>query len=111
VFPIGSNVVGDATSVYNCHAYAWLGSSYYWLNDPTPLMTDGSYTRVGTGRTMQPGQIIYYTMPGNEHSGIVISTSGNTIRSKWGEWSLVEHARENCPYYYAIVANPFEFYE
>ena len=107
----GAEVVGDATLTYNCHAYAWMRTTSYWLNDPTAFMTDGTYTRLSSNAAIEPGQVIYYPYSGNEHSGLVISTSGNSVRSKWGPQSLVEHARDNCPYFFAVLATPFIYYE
>lgn len=106
----GVSISGSSTAKYNCHAYAWIKSSSFWLDDPTPYRTDGTYTKVSADTPMAIGQVIYYTSPGDEHSGRVISTTGNCIESKWGQQSLVKHTIENCPYLYYVLVEPYQFY-
>lgn len=103
----GASVVGDATIKYNCHAYAWAGSTSYWMNDPSKYWEDGSYTLQTWNSPSVVGQKAYYGGEGKEHSGVVIRLSGNTIKSKWGEQSLVEHSVSSCPYFYIPLAVQF----
>ena len=104
-------IVGNYTSNYNCHSYAWHSrstSNDKWMNDPIAYFTDGSYFE----STGQVGDIVVYFNIYNEpiHSGVVIArqsgTQDNTfgvlnlltIRSKWGKGYLIEHNGLNCPY-------------
>jgi hypothetical protein len=93
----------SATTMYNCHSYAWYSTSSsnsYWMNDPALYMSDGSYTKVGFTPTAS-GQIMYYPVPGG-HSAIVYTPSSNiwsvVLTSKWGEYGLYRHNYGNDPY-------------
>lgn len=103
----GSSVVGNATIKYNCHAYAWAGSTSVWMNNPSKYWTDGSYSLKSSNKPTATGQKVYYPGSGREHSGNVIRLSGNQIRSKWGEQSVVEHSVGNCPYYFIPLSVKF----
>lgn len=103
----GAVVVGDATIKYNCHAYAWAMQPYVWMNDPSQYWLDGSYNVQSVDSPGMIGQKAYYGGVGKEHSGIVVSLSGNHIRSKWGEQSLVEHSISNCPYFFIPLSVNF----
>lgn len=89
----------SATFKYNCHSYAWNSTSTsnkWWMDDPSAYMTDGSYSKT----TAAGGWKIFYTAPGNEHSGIISSVNGNTVlvTSKWGAYGLYRHEDWDCPY-------------
>lgn len=94
----GAVVVGDATSTYNCHAYAWRvseGGSNVWVGLSTTTAedvywADGSFVPDGTNYT----KISY---EGGNHSAIRSSDAGYFV-SKWGEWPLVKHTPFNCPF-------------
>lgn len=103
----GASVVGDATIKYNCHAYAWAGNTTVWMNDPSKYWSDGSYSLKASNSPTATGQKAYYPGSGNEHSGNVIRLSGNQIRSKWGEQSVVEHSVSNCPYFFIPLSVKF----
>lgn len=103
----GVNIVANATVRYNCHAFAWPQSTSFWMNDPSAYWNDGSYSLASTYSPTAVGQRVTYA--GTTHSGIVISLAGNGVRSKWGEYCLVEHSLTNCPYYYAPVV--LQFYQ
>jgi len=97
----------EATTTYNCHAYAWYmregNSKKIWLNplgDPQigtlrlPPVEDGSYTRTNTA----PGRkIVYYDNTGAAHSGVVYANTGWVV-SKWGAGCLMRHMISDCPY-------------
>ena len=88
-------IVGEATVSYNCHAYAWSvseGGEKYWMNDPTPYMTDGSYTLTNS-IDPKATKIFYY---GGNHSAV--KSSGGYFISKWGTSCLVRHTPDDCPY-------------
>ena len=56
----GAVVVGNATNKYNCHAFAWAGSKFVWMNDPSIYWEDGSYELEGHDSPDRIGQKIYY---------------------------------------------------
>ena len=93
-------IVGDATIRYNCHAYVFARRTDFWMNDPSLYWRDGSCHVQAINAPTRIGQIIWYPGHGNEHSGRVVRLSGNTIRSKWSERSLVEHTIGNSPYFF-----------
>lgn len=85
-----------ATTNYNCHSYAWYSTSsnnIFWMDDPSPYKTDGSYRNVGFLPT-SPGQKLYYPVLGG-HTAIVNKTSssiwGVDMTSKWGSAGLYKH--------------------
>lgn len=100
-------ILGEATTTYNCHAYAWYmregNSKKIWLNPDgvsamgtlrLPPVEDGSYTRTNTA----PGRkIVYYDNTGAAHSGVVYANTGWVV-SKWGAWCLMRHMISDCPY-------------
>lgn len=115
----GVGLLRSATTNYNCHSYAWYSQAYkntYWLNDPKPYMTDGSYMYQGT-TSGYGGERVYYSVAGNEHSGIVYNRVAGAIGpdayqnvnvlSKWGHYGLVRHSAQNCPYYASGLALQF----
>lgn len=92
-------VVSGPSPTYNCHSYAWYDKSAtnpYWIDNPTPFMTDGYYMKVSN-----PGVAykVYYR-GANDHSGIVTSLSNNTttVTSKWGYLGVFSHELMDCPY-------------
>lgn len=78
------------------------------MNDPSTYWTDGSYRLVATNAPTALSQKAYYSGYGKEHSGVVVSLTGNQIKSKWGEQSLVLHSIGNCPYFF--IPLEVEFY-
>jgi len=106
----GVTLVSTGTCRYNCHSYAWHSQSTdnpYWIPDPNPYMTDGSYTRVMNGNvntnatSVVPGDIVVYT--GRSHSAILTgSVSGEpiatrTLISKWGISGVFIHRTTQVP--------------
>ena len=87
--------LGEATSKYNCHAYAWSmseGGREVWMNDPTLYMTDGSYT-LTSSTDLKATKIFYY---GGNHSAV--KSYGRYFVSKWGDLCLFKHYPDDCPY-------------
>lgn len=90
----------SATTTYNCHSYAWNMSEdgstctvayFYGDTDESIYWTDYSYIE-----TTEPyASKISYTS--DDHSAIQTSTQGIYI-SKWGDWPLMQHARDYGPY-------------
>ncbi len=101
-------VLRDPTGKYNCHSYAWYdtsSSNTYWMNDPTPYMTDGSYDMIAstTDFTKVPSEVSYnakvvWLDSSGEaiHSGIKLSST--TVVSKWGICGLYRHEQNYSPY-------------
>lgn len=99
--------VRDATKKYNCHSYAWYSTSasnYYWMPDPRPYTTDGSYQETSSSRN---GNKVYwqeeiYGTFYPEHSGILAdnlkSSPYISCNSKWGQLGLYNHPLGDCPY-------------
>lgn len=91
-------LISDPSKRYNCHSYAWYNntfSNYYWMDDPSPYMTDGSY-HIGFGTST--GFKAYWTTA--SHSAIIVSVANNvaTFESKWGSLGVYRHTASNCPY-------------
>lgn len=98
----GVTILKEATSTYNCHAYAWY---LFWNSSATPVWMgvngnpthvyweDGSYVKVNDPSVA--GTIAAYTS--SNHSAIVTSDP-NTFNSKWGQLPLIQHKKEVCPY-------------
>lgn len=89
---------GEATSAYNCHAYAWYcseGNSYVWINTPgdDAFWNDGSFVQT----TNTAGKDCKVSFLNDDHSAVTSSRSGYLI-SKWGHDSLFEHSINDCPY-------------
>ena len=98
----GITLVASASKKYNCHSYAWYSqttSNPYWMNDPSAYMRDGSYKAGGYKKNNK----IYYATLGNEHSGVVdqvkVGMAGCYVTSKWGQYGLIRHFYNYCPYY------------
>jgi len=90
----------SATTTYNCHGYAWHISEggsivpiayYYGDTDESIYWTDYSYIET----TEAYASKISYTS--DNHSAIQTSTQG-IYRSKWGDYPLMQHARDYGPY-------------
>ena len=91
--------LGEATSKYNCHAYAWSmseGGREVWMNDPTLYMTDGSYTLTNSADPKATKIYYYNDNPYELHSAI--KSFGGYFVSKWGSLCLIRHAPNDCPY-------------
>lgn len=90
-------LLNHSSRQYNCHAYAWLGSTNVW-------MSDGSYNNVSkfftndlyTESQNAPNYKVHYYM--GDHSAIQYYTDNHgTYVSKWGEGPLVRHGAANVP--------------
>lgn len=99
----GITIISPSTKKYNCHSYAWYSASQsnpYWMNNPAKYMSDDSYKKTG----YRVGVRIYYGgVSDKEHSGIVsnvrVGYAGCYVKSKWGQYGLMNHFYNNCPYY------------
>lgn len=105
------NVVklGEPTSSYNCHNYAFVkseGGAEFWLNDPgdDAFWNDGSY--VATTNTSQANLKVSYQ---GDHTAVTTSTSNQAI-SKWGAWGLYRHNITDVPIPY-LPNNPLTYYK
>lgn len=111
--------ISVGTCKYNCHSYAWYNRSpmnTVWIDDPTPFMNNGMYTRKFLGSvsssanstSVRYGDIIFYgNVNGNPetwHSAVYYSqmNSGAPLAthrcvSKWGQLGVFEHALAVVP--------------
>ncbi|MGP1476180.1 MAG: hypothetical protein ACTTJK_01725 [Phocaeicola sp.] len=102
-------VIGDATTTYNCHSYAWNmseGGPVCWLNSVPDLhyyWDDGSYVETIES---QAEKVRYYA--GN-HSAIKDPQNNNMYISKWGALPLVRHPLNVGPPEYSM--NHRKFYK
>lgn len=94
----------DPSKKYNCHSYAWYSTStsnYYWMNNPSAYMTDGSYSKASTEKA---GNKVTWKSSSGEiiHSGIFATYQGGgpykACTSKWGQLGLYNHKLADCPY-------------
>lgn len=77
---------------YNCHSYAWYvasNSNQYWMDDPSPYMSDGSYSKTSSPSS---NKRIYYN---GTHSGIMIDST--KVKSKWGNMGVFNHHINSVP--------------
>lgn len=93
----------NPTKKYNCHSYAWYSTSasnYYWMNDPSLYMSDGSYTN--TSSTSFGNKIYWKSGTTPIYSGILAAyVNGGpyfSCTSKWGNLGLYNHLVNDCPY-------------
>ena len=122
----GLQPIANPTVKYNCHSYAWYSQSTsnpYWVNDPTPFLTDGSYYVVNKTNAGVGDRVVYYnsvngTYSQPNHSAVITSytnTSNSqrefTLKSKWGMSGLYQHSLTNCPYYYYHGENYTSIYD
>jgi len=87
--------LSDASSTYNCHAYAWHisgGGEIVWIDDPSIYWEDGSYVSVYSEALAS--KVSY---DATYHSAVTSTTPGYYI-SKWGSYPLMYHAALECPY-------------
>jgi tetratricopeptide (TPR) repeat protein len=100
--------ISSASRRYNCHAYAWHitenGWDYVWIGYETETAEDiywedGSYDEVSEACATK----VRYS--GN-HSAIT-TTTPNVYISKWGQWPLVMHNKNDVPPGYGT---PYKFY-
>lgn len=99
-------LVADATTQYNCHAYAWFmyyGGPVrsYWMNNPSSYWGDGSYRFITSDSSGSPipgfvpdGTRVSYV--GGDHSAVKIY--GSRFESKWGRLPRMQHSPAYTPY-------------
>lgn len=90
--------VDEATSTYNCHAFAWRNSNsdIYWLNHPNEdlFWLDNSYIEV----PFYDSKATRVSYQDDDHSARCYE-DGYLI-SKWGALPLMRHLPEDSPYTY-----------
>lgn len=110
------DLVTTARASFNCHSFAWLQTIFndyqcIWLNSFTPLIADGTYSRLNN-----PVYNCVITYIG--HSGIVNRTNDFNpykykyepyVISKWGTGPIVRHYASNCPYAQNVIT--FGYYK
>lgn len=104
--------VASATSMYNCHSYAWYlpsTSNNRWINNDDILIAnvvdDYHCVALTSQQSPQVGDIIVYeyrqwagctaAYDPWAHSGIVISTNPIRVRSKWGACCVWIHSKDD----------------
>lgn len=101
----GISKLGNATSKYNCHSYAWYytsTSNTYWISDVELYMYDDHST--GSSNPSVGSIAVYYDIYGNPlHSAVVTAVNGTeiTCKSKWGANGLFEHNIARVPVSYS----------
>ncbi len=100
----------NASTVYNCHSYAWYrhsATNSYWIMDITQFTLDSACSVVTSAQINDI--IVYMDANGNPiHSGVVysIGSSGElTIGSKWGQAGAYIHSIGSVPADY--YSNPY----
>lgn len=102
----GATLIAGATNSYNCHGFAWLGTTDGWLNDPWPLKYCKTYltSKYGAPTASQISwmdakttPVVIYYNASSSHSGQY--EGSGMIESKWGLAGRYEHTFTNCPYY------------
>lgn len=110
--------ISVGTCKYNCHSYAWYSTSTsntYWINNPAPYMSDGSYSKVLSGIStssinVNDGDIVIYGVQSEPtHSAIIVGNATGAplgtrnVRSKWGILGVFEHSVANVDDSYDVV--------
>ena len=99
----GATFRGNASARYNCHSYAWHQretTNSVWLNSISPLTNTYQLSKYWTSdlyqsTTSSNADIVHYS--DTDHSAVAL-TNGNYL-SKWGQYPLMEHQYNNCPYW------------
>lgn len=97
--------IGNSTTNYNCHSYAWYLQSLTnknWMNNPSLYMSDGSYRQITSLLEATVGTKVFYV---TSHSAVVTTNSGPIshvgslrVTSKWGQGPLMAHTVDYSPY-------------
>lgn len=103
-------ILGDPTSHYNCHSYAWCEDATWndrWIDDPSLFVTDVHSIRPVSEENAQPGDIVIYFESDNviSHSAVIseVSPDGIYCISKWGASVLCRHEIDNVPNTYKYL--------
>lgn len=96
--------ISGASSIYNCHSYAWHMSSWnnpYWMKNPENYWKDHSYNPYNPGSNFQAySRAVFRTNnssnPESWHSVLIRkaytgSTKYVVAESKWARYGLYEH--------------------
>ena len=90
--------VDEATTTYNCHAYAWSvteGGEKVWMGRTTnPTNTywlDGSYISATSGSATKVSYL-------SDNHSVVTTGMPDIFISKWGLGPLMRHHKSHCPY-------------
>ena len=110
-----TDIIGESTKTYNCHAYAWHMAegftSKVWIGDPAQYYySDLWNTCFEECNSAEAERIIYFYeyWVGNVnyrnllHSAIKSSVSGK-FESKWGSGLLIRHNPAQVPYAYNLL--------
>ena len=70
----------EATTNYNCHSYAWhlqTLPNVFWINDPSPYMTDGSWIVRRGDKQIQIRKGLPQSLKGYDTIGYSLFSCGN----------------------------------
>lgn len=107
-----SDILAEASSAYNCHAYAWHlregNTNQVWVNNAIPAnppaclpqthnidryWTDGCFIKVCN--VTDADKIHYYC---GDHSAVNSTVVAGKFESKWGSWPVIRHNPTTVPY-------------
>ena len=96
----GIQILGYATTKYNCHSYAWhqpYTTNTSWITYPFPYLLDAHCSETPTPSV--GSIIVYYGSNGlPAHSAIVTSVQDTIMcKSKWGQAGLYIHSINTVP--------------
>lgn len=97
----GIELLGNATSMYNCFSYAWYSAStsnQYWIANVYPYIND-NHCNIISEPTVGSIAIYYDSSNSPVHAAIVTEINGGNVicKSKWGANGLFEHHIANVP--------------
>jgi len=109
----GVYLISSGTCKYNCHSYAWYSTSTSntkWIPNPSPYMTDNSYSIYCSGLNISSSnvQMNYRVSYGSStasapHSAKISDNNTGVVlkyrycKSKWGKAGVFEHMLQNVP--------------
>ena len=89
----------EATTKYNCHAWAWAGGTTFWMQRSSVSKYWQDYSYEITSSSL--ATIVFYQQKNQvwteDHSAVTTTTPDYYI-SKWGAGPRFYHHKNNCPY-------------
>ncbi len=109
----GVYLISSGTCKYNCHSYAWYSTSTSntkWIPNPSPYMTDNSYSIYCSGLNISSSNVqmnfrVSYgsSTASTPHSAKISDNNTGVVlkyrycKSKWGKAGVFEHMLQNVP--------------
>lgn len=110
------NILGDPTSKYNCHSYAWYQNSInnpYWIEHVGLYANDTHTAGVDGIENAMVGDIVLYLSANNTilHSAIIdeLGINGVMCVSKWGSSVLCKHEMGYIPSDYCAYGGTYRY--